>query len=290
MDDRATIGGLRAFGALAGGGVNNGSTCGIVSGGCAALALIDARAGRASGTRDRLREYTRWFESRFGSALCRERLGTDINSIRGMCAYVFKGRAATRCMAQAKPAVDFLVRASEVAPGESVAPGDMTSVAPGGGAPADRSTAECTGGLCAAPVFARGVETEERRRLIADVSIAYDGGVGLSGGMCGALAAALVHVGNCLGFDPREMGFAKVALANARGFRGALSGSAGGDQWSTGQRLIDGFLADFGAMECRSITGRTFESSADLESWFPGAARCAEIQEWCEKEVLALFR
>jgi hypothetical protein len=263
---------LKAACPFEGGVLNNGSTCGIVSGGCMGVVLAHAPE-LATGDADKtaavyglLKDYTRWFEGRFGSTLCRERVGTNIRTAGGVLAYLFTGKAFTRCMAHAGPAGDRLVSLAT--------------------APLDEAGGLKAGGLCAKPVLAGIRETTGRGDDLTDcVSMALDGGVGLSGGACGALGGALLDLGRDLGFDPRAVGFTGVVAANVAGYRNILQGGEADELWSVGHGMLSRFFREFGSLECRAITGRSFEDVQGLETYVAGSEVCSRIKSWCIEEA-----
>ncbi len=180
--DRST---LTASCALAGGGANLGSTCGVVTGGCLGIILahladvLSQEAGKGEALYERLREYTGWFEREFGSTLCRERSGVDVTRAAGVADYLFTGKVVTRCVDHIGKAVAYLIEL-------------MNRPLEGGGETSDLDRRlACSGGYCAAEVL-HGVRTDTGygSLYLEQLSLAFDGGVGLSGGLCGALAGA----------------------------------------------------------------------------------------------------
>ncbi|MEJ5187317.1 MAG: C-GCAxxG-C-C family protein, partial [Candidatus Geothermincolales bacterium] len=161
---------------LEGGGAGSGSTCGIVSGGCLAITLghlgdlLEPGEGKADSLYARMREYAQWFGDRFGSTLCRRRTGLDLGRPVELARYLLEGRFLSRCARSAAPAIRRLV-------------GMVEEPLPGTGRPGileDRLFKE--GGLCGS-----GILAEARRRFglgsvtLERISVALDGGVGLSG-------------------------------------------------------------------------------------------------------------
>ena len=189
--------GVKAACALAGGGANEGSTCGVVSGGCLAIAqahladILCGEAGKGEALYERMREYTAWFEKEFSSTLCRERTGVNLMDPQGMVDYLLAGKVVTRCVDHIGKAaarlLEFMDRPLEGG-------GEVTGL--------ERRLAE-SGGYCADEVL-RGIreETGQGSLYLEQISLAFDGGVGLSGGLCGALAGGLLAMGLIWGVDP----------------------------------------------------------------------------------------
>ncbi len=250
-----------------------GSTCGVVSGGCLALALHfdDEVASRdpekAAVLYDRMRTYTRWFETEFGSTICRERSGVEFNRLPGLVDYLFTGKFLTRCVAHVGPAVEHVV--------------EMCS------RPLEGAGTEAKGGYCAAPVIRRLSGEGDDAGLLERVSVALDGGIGLSGGLCGALAGALMLIGGRYGADPRESLFRGTLVPTLKGHVNMYRRLDRPELWSLGGPLARGFRKEFGSMECREITGRTFETAGELEDHMSGSEVCARIQDWLTSRPLS---
>ncbi len=269
MNDRGT---LKAACPLEGGAVSSGSTCGVVSGGCLGIAMAhadDLAAGEAekvSAVYGKLRGYTRWFEQKYGSTLCRERTGVELTRVPGLLNYLFTGKVITRCVGHVGPSAEYVVELAS----KPLAAGEA-------GAPAV--------GLCGAPVL-RGIREDTGRgdELLETISIALDGGVGLSGGLCGALAAALLPIGSLLGVDPRD-GVRATLAPFITGHLNMYLGRQRAELWSVGGRLVQGFENLFGSLDCREITGRSFENAAELSKYMAGSEVCASIKDWCRSEA-----
>lgn len=258
---------------LEGGAVSMGSTCGVVSGGCLGLALShDGELERGDPLKmdalyGRMREYTRWFERRFGSTVCRERLGADLTSVPGLVVYLFTGRFATRCISHVGPAAEHLVGLCSK--------------------PLERSGVPAEGGYCAAPVI-RVIreETGLGTELMERVSVALDGGVGLSGGLCGALAGALMAVGSVWGADPRESFLRGTVAPAVEGHVNMYRRRDRPELWSVGGQLASAFRKRFGSMECREITCRSFDSASALSGHVGSSEKCTPVMEWCSARAV----
>lgn len=119
------------------------------------------------------------------------------------------------------------------------------------------------------------------------VSIALDGGIGLSGGSCGALAAAVMLLGTALATDPRR-GFASTLAPFARGYLNMLPGRDEPELWSIGSRLLSDFRNAFGSLECRAITGFEVRTPRELERHVSGSSTCGEITRWVAERLRGL--
>ncbi len=277
MDGTGTAGGglVKAACSLAGGALNTGSTCGLVTGGCLGLATVRP-VRRAAGDEEavdrvyeQLRDYTRWFEESFGSTLCSERLGGDLSSMLSLSGMRLAGRMMTRCLVHAGLAADHLV----------------TLLGTSGGPSGD---GEATG-VCASPVLRLGAG-HPRCGLegAAGAAVALDGGVGLSGGLCGALAGLLMVLGGLLGTEPSQVGIPGTLRACAQGVIPVRRGG-GSNPFMIGRPIIRRFEREFGSVECREISGRAFECGSDLRDHLVDSSECAAVAEWCLRECESLL-
>ncbi len=269
---------------LEGGGASEGSTCGVVSGGCMAIALahladiLGGEAGKGEALYDRLREYTTWFEESFGSTLCRERSGVNVNEFMSFMDYLLTGKVVTRCVNHIGKAVTRLIEL-------------MNRPLEGGGevSELDRRLAS-RGGYCASEVM-KGIreETGHGSLYLEQLSTALDGGVGLSGGLCGALAGALMSMGLLWGIDPKREGVIGTLAPFLRGHVNLYTGRSEPELWAVANPFMREFRKEFGSLECREITGRRFGSGAELAGHMAASELCAEIKNWCRSRALELI-
>jgi hypothetical protein len=275
LDERGTV---KACQIHEGGAFERGSTCGIVTGGCLAIALAGEsalasgdEAARAS-VFAQLQEYTSWFEQNFGSTLCRDLIDMSLMTPAGIAWYLFSGRAYTRCVRQAGPAVDHLIGCLE---GPRQAPADVSG--------------EACGGCCAPPVIRRLSDAAGADTAVLElVSAGLDGGTGLSGGLCGALSAALLVAGDRCGIDPGVVGVRRTFSTLIRNEYRQIRRSEEKGMWSFGC-LIDDFNKEFGSLECRDIAGR-FADEAELASFVESSDTCARAIDWCATRCSEITR
>ena len=95
---------MRAATNFEGGCVGCGSTCGVVSGGVLGVgALLSSIPGQdPKHLEEDIYEasiaYRKWFEERFGTSLCQERVGVNFGTLGGMVSYLFPGDKMLRCL------------------------------------------------------------------------------------------------------------------------------------------------------------------------------------------------
>lgn len=275
MTDRTAV---KASCPLEGGGASEGSTCGVVSGGCLGITLahladiLSGEAGKGEALYERLREYTSWFEDEFSSTLCRERCGVDVKKVSGFLDYLFTGKVVTRCVDHIGKAVYHL-------------PGLVNRPLEGGGevSELDRRLAE-SGGYCAAEVL-RGIreDTGYGSLYLEQLSMAFDGGIGLSGGLCGALAGALLPMGLIWGIDPKKEGLVGTFIPFMKGHINLYLDRREPELWAVANPFMREFAKEYGTLECRQIVNRSFASGTELAEFMATSRTCAEIKGWCKR-------
>ncbi|MDY6795995.1 MAG: C-GCAxxG-C-C family protein [Actinomycetota bacterium] len=275
---------LRAVYPLEGGAASQGSTCGVVSGGCMSIALghlgdmDDGGAGKAEALYGRMRDYASWFEREFGSTICRERTGVNVNEITGFMDYLFTGKVFSRCTSPIGKAASRLIRMiDESLDGEE-------------GATELDSRVCGSGGYCASEVL-RGVREVlgYGSLFLEKLSVALDGGVGLSGGLCGALAGAMLPIGLIWGINPRETSLYGTLMSFLKGHVNLYMGRKKPELWAVATLLTSEFAARFGSMECRDVTGRSFQSGRDLADFMDGSVTCQEVKLWCRDRAVDII-
>jgi len=240
--------------------------------------MISGEAGKGEALYKRLREYTDWFESEFGSTLCRERCGAELKEVSGLIDYLFTGKAITRCVNHIGKAVSQLPSfINKPLQGN----GEVTDL--------DRQLA-ASGGYCAAEVL-RGIREDSGNGslFLEQLSVALDGGVGLSGGLCGALAGALLPIGLVWGIDPRKEGLAGTLAASVRGHANLYRDRQEPELWGVAVPLMREFKERYASLECMDIVGRSFRSGSELAEHMSDSSVCAEIKAWCRERASELI-
>ncbi len=271
---------LKAVTGLEGGVVACGSTCGVVTGGGLGLALLLDGELKEKGPRAEAAvlslagEYARWFEGRYGTSLCRERTGIDFYTAAGQFRYFMPHRVA-RCLRHIRGSILHLHGASKIDIRRfPVTPGTRAA-------------------HCARDVLAMVRErTGTGYPLLERVSVVFDGGLGLQGGVCGALAGAVMAVNLVHGLEPRRMGFFRMAKAFTAGHRNLLRKSDGeaAEPFAMGKRIAGRFREAAGSLECRSITGRTFQDLRDFQEHMAASAKCRALVRLMAEEATGIVR
>jgi C_GCAxxG_C_C family probable redox protein len=263
---------LKAATGLEGGAVACGSTCGVVTGGALGLALMhetSLREGRISAEPAllaRIGEYVDWFGNKFGTTICRERSGVDFYKATGQLRYFVPGDRVARCLSHAWKAVNFLTSygKEELRQGED----------------ADQADDPKEPGHCARSVL-RQVQnrTGVGDTLLERSAIAFDGGVGLSGGLCGALAGALMAINLVLGMNTRQMSRSQIIKAFVIGHVNLLIDTPKGmpEPFGIGKGMVQAFRNQAGSIECREITNKAFGNWGEFQEYLLTAKKCKEL-------------
>jgi len=258
---------LRAYTGLEGGVVGSGSTCGVVTAGAMGLALLHESAIEEKGgagvaaVLSLVGEYADWFEGRFGSCFCRKRIGVDFHSFMGQVRHFIPGDKVGKCLWHSRGAVRHLhAHLHEDLPAMDVesydAPGEPVH--------------------CAQAVLKRIREgTGMGDSLLERLSFVFDGGVGLRGGVCGALAGSIMGISLLAGRDIRHTGYWQTLKAFGLAHINSLREKPiGVESFGMGRPLVEAFRDEAGATECATITGKRFSDWAGFQEHMSSSEKC----------------
>ena len=261
---------IMALTGLAGGILNNGSTCGVVIGGAMSSAMIRDKELSGQWTLEdkvqlleEIREDVRWFEERFSTSLCRER--DDLNYQRITVLGLLNPQKAKGCVARAGASMDRFVERYTSPPTEK---------------PKLEKTTPNPAEHCAPKILREirektGIGNEELEKI----SIALDGGIGLSGGGCGALSGALMALGLKYALDPQKTDPKKLTniykAMDSEFFRMAII-------------LVKAFIKEFDAFECSRISGTEFENWDEF-SEFRNTSSCDALNQFLVEKTVEII-
>ncbi|UCD85754.1 MAG: C_GCAxxG_C_C family protein [Deltaproteobacteria bacterium] len=263
---------LKAVTGLEGGVVASGSTCGVVTGGALALALMNdatLKEGDLPAERDLLTvsgDYLNWFTQHFGTTRCRDRTGIDFYKRTGQLRYLLPGDRVARCLFHIGRAVGALIPYIQ----KGLPPIDYSS----------QAEAQTEPMHCARLVLESVREkTGIGDRLLERSSIVFDGGVGLKGGICGALVGALMAVNILYGTNIRQMSYFRIVKAFLVGHQNLLADSTRGtpEAFGVGKNILQEFRHRAGATECREITDKAFGDWQDFQGYISTAEKCKDL-------------
>lgn len=263
---------LKALTGLEGGGVASGSTCGVVSGGAVGIALLhrdELDSGGEAAEEEVLKkagEYVDWFRESVGTTSCRERIGVDFYTAAGQVRYFLPGDRLGRCL------VHLYRSAKKFSSFDPPLPGESGRGGAGGNA----------GGAvhCAREVL-RGVRaaTGVGDDLLERLSVVFDGGIGLRGGLCGALAGGLMALNLRAGWDIRRIRFPEVVKRFVVGHLNLLRREPVGrpEAFSVGRGIVADFRKRYGSVECGVIIQKTFPDVRSFQEHMKGPRSCGDL-------------
>ena len=270
---------LKSFTGLEGGIVATGSTCGVVSGGAIGLALshyeeimekgMPARAGLLA----LIGEYVKWFEENFGTSFCRERTGVDFYTTMGQLRYFIPGDKVSKCLWHIRGAIRHLY---------SFRQKELPIMEMQSDEKQDRPT------HCAQQVL-KGIKekTGISDDLLEELSFVFDGGIGLQGGACGALAGAIMGVNLLIGMNVRNMKYYEILKAFAVGHKNLLTNKPveKAEPFKVGKDIVKNFKKEAGAIECQTITGQKFSDWFDFQKFITSSDKCFGLIEFAKDQA-----
>jgi len=269
---------LKAFTGLEGGVVASGSTCGVVSGGAMGLALshydeiknngLPAKVGVLS----LIGDYVKWFDKKYNTTFCRERTGVNFYSGMGQLRYLAPGDKVAKCMWHIRGALRHLF---------SIYQDDI---------PKHVSVSEHNGNPihCAKQVL-KGIkeQTGVANEKLEELSFVFDGGVGLQGGVCGALAGAIMGINNLVGMNVRENSYFQNVKAFTIGHYNLLRDKQieSPEPFNVGKQVVGKFRKEAENLECKTITGKSFSTFDEFQKYIQSSKTCAQLIELATNEA-----
>jgi hypothetical protein len=270
---------LKSFTGLEGGVVATGSTCGVVSGGAMGLALshhdqiikkgIPAQAGLLA----LIGEYVKWFDENFGSSLCRERSGVDFYTTMGLLRYFIPGDKVIKCLWHIRGAIRHLhsFRQKEL---------QLIEV---------ESDENQNKPIHCAQLVLKGIkkQTGIGDDLLEQLAFVFDGGIGLQGGACGALAGAIMGMNLLIGMNVRDMNYSEILKAFTVGHKNLLKEKPveKPEPFRVGKEIVKNFKKEAGAIECIAITGKKFSGWSDFQDFISSSDKCSGLIEFAKDQA-----
>jgi hypothetical protein len=270
---------LRSFTGLEGGVVASGSTCGVVSGGAMGLALshhdeimekgIPAQAGLLA----LVGEYVKWFDENYGSSLCRERTGIDFYTTKGLLRYLMPGDKVCKCLWHIRGAIRHL---------HSFQQKELQLM--------DVESDDCQNEPkhCAQQVLMGLKEhTGIGDDLLEQLSFVFDGGIGLQGGACGALAGAIMGINLLIGMNVRDINYSEILKTFAVGHKNLLKDKPvkSPEPFIVGKEIVKNFKKEAGTIECKTITGKKFTGWSDFQDYISSSDKCSGLIEFAKDQA-----
>ena len=275
---------IKAVTGLEGGRVACGATCGVVSGGSLGIALdyeSEIAATGLSAEKKVLRlvgEYVDWFGKTYGSSFCRERTRTDFYSIWGQLKYFLTIYRLSGCFRHIRGSMRYLHQTRHASMDTSDKIFNTRT---------DKTL------HCARTVL-EGIRenTDIGNRRLENFSFVFDGGVGLSGGVCGALVGAVMGINLLLGLPVRNMSYWEIIKGFAIGHFNLLVDRPPEtrEPFNAGKQVVKKFKEITGAFECRVITEKYFSGWDDFQMFIKGANRCQQLMDFAVEEATGIIK
>jgi len=252
---------LKAVTGLAGGVYNRGSTCGVVFGAALNLAILKDRklesksedwtSGDEFTLLRQVEDYVKWFEEEFGGYLCRDRTELDFQTIRGKVGLLFP-KKAKGCVKQSALSLKYLLSERK-----------------------EIEQQECPSYKHCATDVMRAIreKTGIGDKVIEQLATVFDGGIGMSGGGCGALTGGIMSLGLQLG-NPHSKEDAFKLRNMLVAMPGKFSKVANG--------FIDLFEEKYGTLECEGISGGRFDG---FDEFLKQREKCQPLIDWIVEKI-----
>ncbi len=274
---------LKSVTGLEGGVVASGSTCGVVSGGAMGLALahydeimekgIPAQAGLLT----LVGEYVKWFEEDFGTCICKERSGVDFYKTAGQLRYFIPGDKVSKCLWHIRGAIRHLYsfRQKEL-PMNEIQTNEK-----------QQEPIHCAQRVLKGIKESTGVGDD----LIEQLSFVFDGGIGLQGGACGALAGAIMGLNLLMGMNVRNMKYYEILAAFVVGHKNLLTDEPveKPEPSNIGKEILINFKEKAGAIECQTITGQKFSDWSGFQGFISSSDKCLGLIKFAKEHASELI-
>lgn len=249
-----------------------GSTCGVVTGGALGIAMMHEKALRENSRAAKRQvlglvgDYAGWFADTYGSFLCRERTQTNFYSSLSTLRYFLPGDRVAKCLWHIRGALRHLHGIHMQGPLVTAPPEE------GGDEPIH----------CAQAVLKKiSARTGVGDPLLERLSFVFDGGVGLQGGVCGALAGAVMGVNLLTGLDIRRLSYYKTLRLFTVGHVNLLVDKPVGkpELFGVGKTIVQAFHGRNGALECAAITGKRFPDTDAHQAHMAASGQCTRLMD-----------
>jgi len=267
---------LKALGGCSGGLLLKGSSCGVIFSGAMSLAtVLDSKISNWE-IEDELRlhalikDYISWFDEKYGTTLCRERTGLNLwKSVMGL----FRPRNLRKCLSHTGGAAEYLCSIKDSLP--EIDPMQYNGIS---------NSFHC----------ARTVLEEVRNKtsvgspFLERISVALDGGIGLQGGACGAISAAIMAISVDSGQNYMDYGMLKNIRSLLKSAKELRKNNPVDDKnvFTAGRRIIEKFLDKAGSLECSIISNTKFDNWKEFQQYGATCKECKELIAFSANEAI----
>lgn len=274
---------LTSLGSFFGGGVFRGSTCGVVSGGALGIALMHDEKLQSNGAETQASvislaaDYSKWFEDTYGTTLCSERTGVDFWTLGGLINYMLPGHRMVWCMKHINGSMKYLHR-THTSNLPLIKIEDNT----------DTKHIHCAQDVLEGIYSKTGIGDP----VLDRISIVLDGGVALQGGVCGALAGAILALNLIVGENFRDVSIPGSYYAFFKGltFLRSEKPEEISDPYNVGKKVALNFEKVAGSINCSKITGTEFNTIDEFQSYINTSEKCKELIEFSINEATSTIQ
>lgn len=270
---------LKAAVGLSGGMFSKGSTCGVVFSAALTLAMLmdkDLSEWKPSDEailHAKIKDFVTWFREQYGTTLCKERTNLNLWTKSGLLGLFLPSKLST-CLSHTGGTSKYLYENKDNIPEVQVPSGSINSF------------------HCAKQVLEKIREnTGVGNDIVERISIALDGGLGLQGDACGAIAGAVMAISLKLAKNMRESNI----LLNMGSFlsspRKLRKQKSLDDFFSVGGKLMDSITEITDSLECRNIINKNFENWEDFQKFGNSeeSIKCREIMDFVSTKASELL-
>jgi hypothetical protein len=270
---------LKAAVGLSGGMFSKGSTCGVVFSGALTLAMLmdkqlsEWKPSDEAVLHAKIKDFATWFREQYGTTLCKERTNLNLWTKSGLLGLFLPSKLST-CLSHTGGTSKYLFENKDNVPEVQVPSDSINSF------------------HCAKQVLEKIREnTGVGNGIVERISIALDGGLGLQGDACGAIAGAVMAISLKLAKNMRESNM----LSNMGSFlsspRKLRKQKSHDDFFSVGGKLMDSITEITDFLECRNIINKNFENWEDFQQFgtSKGSTKCREIIDFVSTKTSELL-
>ena len=119
--------------------------------------------------------------------------------------------------------------------------------------------------------------------LLERLSVVLDGGVGLHGGACGALAASVMDLNLLFGSNLRDISYFGATKAFFKGLKNLRVDETEDitEPYGAARGVIEKFKEVTGSLECAAITDRTFSDYKSFQDHISSSKKCEDLINLC---------
>jgi len=228
--------------------------------------------GREVGVLSLASDFVNWFNETYGTTHCSKRSQVDFWTLRGLMKYLFPGHRMIPCMKHINGSMKYLYRHQNVGLPEIEFMEDYGS-----------ENIHCSQAVL------RGIkaETGVGDPVLERISLVLDGGVALGGGICGALAGAVLALNLLLGDNLREV---SMPGSYYRLFKGLTFLRSNKDEESRNpfyavKKIANDFEGKAGSINCSTITDRIFMDWDGFQSFIQTSDKCKDLIDFSISET-----